>query len=421
MLELIQDRPEFYETLRSSKRLLPTMDAYAIELKASHEAWKQEITRRHPGSDPNCDCLRLIPGTRRLGPRLVTTPVGLAPGGGDVSMRWNLTIAIAGLMMVGAMAIADEPRFQTRPIFAREKKHNHASCLVERPDGSLLVAWYRGTGERTADDVQIMGARLSQGGSDWGDRFVMADTPGYPDMNPALFSAPDASLWMIWPTVLDHRWEGALLKFAVAKTDTGPGPPVWSREGVMHITPAPGFDQEIARGIEALRGEKIKVNETDVNAVSARSKDLLYQRLGWMPRVHPTVLPSGRWLWPLYCDTFSISIVAISDDQGTTWSTSGPIIGFGNIQPSLVRKNDGTIVAFMRDNGPHHKIRLSTSKDDGRTWSDAVDSALPNPGAGIEAIRLANGHWALVYNDTSRGRHSLAVSISTDEGATSNI
>ena len=39
------------------------------------------------------------------------------------------------------------------------------------------------------------------------------------------------------------------------------------------------------------------------------------------------------------------------------------MIGFGNIQPSLVRKDDGTITSFMRDNGWPKKIRLSTSKD----------------------------------------------------------
>ena len=44
----------------------------------------------------------------------------------------------------------------------------------------------------------------------------MADTPGYPDCNPALFSAPDGSIWLFWPTILDHRWEGALLKYQVA-------------------------------------------------------------------------------------------------------------------------------------------------------------------------------------------------------------
>lgn len=31
-------------------------------------------------------------------------------------------------------------------------------------------------------------------------------------------------------------------------------------------------------------------------------------------------------------------------------------------------------------------------------------------------MRLANGHWLLVYNDAVEGRNSLAVSISEDEG-----
>ena len=83
---------------------------------------------------------------------------------------------------------------------------------------------------------------------------------------------------------------------------------------------------------------------------------------------------------PLYSDTFSTSIMAFSDDEGKTWSTGKPMVGFGNIQPSLVRRNDGTLLAFMRDNGPHHKIRRSTSSDDGMTWTPVVDTALTQPG-----------------------------------------
>lgn len=52
-LGLLQDRPTFYEQLRSSKRLLPAMESYAIELKASHEAWKKAIARKYPGSHPS--------------------------------------------------------------------------------------------------------------------------------------------------------------------------------------------------------------------------------------------------------------------------------------------------------------------------------------------------------------------------------
>jgi hypothetical protein len=51
-LELIQGQPELYERLRSSKRLLPAMDAYAIELKASHEAWKDRLSQSSLERDP---------------------------------------------------------------------------------------------------------------------------------------------------------------------------------------------------------------------------------------------------------------------------------------------------------------------------------------------------------------------------------
>lgn len=53
VLELIQEQPELYEQLRSSKRLLTAMDAYATELKASHEAWKDQLSQARPASDPS--------------------------------------------------------------------------------------------------------------------------------------------------------------------------------------------------------------------------------------------------------------------------------------------------------------------------------------------------------------------------------
>lgn len=53
VLELIQDQPELYEQLRSTKRLLPAMDAYAIDLKSLHEAWQKAIARQRPDSDPS--------------------------------------------------------------------------------------------------------------------------------------------------------------------------------------------------------------------------------------------------------------------------------------------------------------------------------------------------------------------------------
>jgi predicted neuraminidase len=43
---------------------------------------------------------------------------------------------------------------------------------------------------------------------------------------------------------------------------------------------------------------------------------------------------------------------------------------------------------------------------------------LSNPGSGLELMRAKNGDWLCIYNDLPEGRHSLAVSLSTDEGRT---
>jgi hypothetical protein len=52
ILELLQEDPGLYDQLRSSNRLLPAMETYALDLKASHEAWKERIALEQPGSDP---------------------------------------------------------------------------------------------------------------------------------------------------------------------------------------------------------------------------------------------------------------------------------------------------------------------------------------------------------------------------------
>jgi predicted neuraminidase len=85
----------------------------------------------------------------------------------------------------------------------------------------------------------------------------------------------------------------------------------------------------------------------------------------------------------------------------------------------VLRKNDGTLVAYLRDNGPPPKrAHISFSNDDGVTWTPARDTDIPNPGVSLEAIRLSNGDWIMVFNDIESGRYSLAAAVSADEGAT---
>jgi predicted neuraminidase len=312
-------------------------------------------------------------------------------------------------------------------IFAPEKRHNHGSCIVEVPNGEFLVCWYRGSGERTADDCEIVGARLRKGGRTWSEPFPMADTPGFPDTNSCMTVGEDGVLRLFYGTVQSNQWESTLLKMRESRDFKKPGPPVWAWERAVHFKPGPEFAETTRRelfkawapSLQSLPADQRARLETLGQAIIKRAEDKLSQRLGWMARAHPFWLDEKRLLLPLYSDGFDFSLMAITDDSGHNWKVSAPIIGAGNVQPSVVRRKDGTLVAFFRDNGPPpQRVMVSESRDEGMTWSEVRDSDVVDTGAGVEALKLKSGRWVLINNDTERGRYRLSLHVSDDEGRT---
>jgi len=228
-------------------------------------------------------------------------------------------------------------------------------------------------------------------------------------------------LWLFWPTILANTWESCITNYRVSQDSSGAGVPKWERQGLVLLKPEDFSKDAEAELDRLLNDKKTVVSEKwrdEVPFKREKLEDKLHQRLGWQPRCKPTVLPSGRILLPLYSDTYSFSIMAISDDGGDSWYASKPILGFGAIQPAVLRRDDGVLVAYLRENGVSQRIRTSSSKDEGLTWGPVTTTDMPNPGSGLDGLRLSNSHWLLVYNDTVKGRNSLVVSISDDEGKT---
>ncbi len=330
-----------------------------------------------------------------------------------------VSILIASAAVLSAAGPA--PVYEAGYLFPKEKIHNHSSMVVELPDGSLFTAWYRGSGERQADDVQLMYARKAKGAKAWSAPAVLADTPGFPDCNPTVSVDSKKRLWLAWPLIVANEWHTALLKYKISSDYLNPSrPPRWDVTDEIMVAPR-NFTRKSLEVLEPMKAAAKPGSEEAkwVDTMIGRAKDKYFSRMGWMPRAHFVELPSGRIILPLYSDGYDYSLMAITDDGGKTWTTSEPLVSNGGIQPSIARKKNGTLVTYMRDNGPPPKrLLMSESKDDGITWSPVRDSDVPNPGSGAEVITLADGRWALAFNDTEKGRHSLAVAISDDEGAT---
>lgn len=317
--------------------------------------------------------------------------------------------------------LSSQPIHEEKLIFPMQNKHVHGSSIVELPNGDLLACWFHGSGERRANDVVIQGARLVKGDNTWSEVFLMADTPNLPDCNPVLFLDAKERLWMFWIVVQAERWERSLLKYRRSIDYLSAGAPNWEWQDVILFQPGQEFLEEMKNAARKLSSHEPMWSEYAQpygKMLLEASHDPVKRQAGWMTRIHPLVLPSGRILLPLYSDGYNVSLAAISDDGGENWRTSLPIIGFGPIQPTFVPKKDGSIVSYMRDSGTlPQRVMMSVSEDDGESWSFTEDTDIPNPGSSLEVIRLKSGLWLMIYNDTEDGRHSLAVSLSDDEGS----
>lgn len=320
------------------------------------------------------------------------------------------------------------PVHDSEVIFRREARHNHSPGLVETPNGDLLACWFHGDWNEGSTSRVIRGARKERGEDHWSAPFIMADNPNVPDQNCVLFVDPRSTLWLFWISAVDESSRSYLLNYRTSTNYSGPGPPKWDWQDVIHCRPA-NLEQRVAESMQLVRqkfGDDIDKNKrlrTRLEDAATASQQKLSRRLGWISRTHPIMLSESRMMLPLYSYMLNCSLAAFTDDWGKTWEFSEPILPLA-VQPTFVQRQNGDIVAMMRDKSPRRRIPLSVSKDGGQTWTWAKGMTIPNPDSSVECIALKRGYWLLVCNDTAGGlqggRAQLTAYLSDDEGQTWN-
>jgi predicted neuraminidase len=255
----------------------------------------------------------------------------------------------------------------------------HCSAILELDNGDLLVGYYAGSGEARPDAASVV-ARRTAGSDGFGPLRVVADTPGKPEGNGILYQNQGGKLLLVYGTM--H-----------GKLDGPPGP------GVRWET----CDLRIKTSQD--RGE----TWSDVRIIEPQ--------LGHVPRCKPIRLRSGDLMFATeYKD--DNSRIWTSSDDGESWETAGSIAGEPNQHPTLIERADGSILALLRPAGDQGCVLRSTSTDQGRTWSKATRTDLASPCAAIDAVRLADGRIALVWNNNAEVRNPLTLALSADQGET---
>lgn len=250
----------------------------------------------------------------------------------------------------------------------------HASTLSQTASGDLLCAWFGGT-EEGVQDVTIWLSKLDDKSLSWSSPRQVAEADGVPCWNPVLFTLPSNEVLLFYKAGRNpHQWSGILKR----SYDEGI---TWTDEESLPagvIGPVKNKPLLLDNG-ELLCGSSIE---------------------SWR-----------RWgCW-----------IDITSDRGQTWTKSTPINVpsqlFGIIQPTLFFKDEKTLKMLARS----HQLDVictAESKDQGRTWSAAEPTNLPNPNSGIDAVRLSEGPILLVYNHSKEERFPLNVALSQDGGNT---
>ena len=283
------------------------------------------------------------------------------------------------LMSAGAGQGAPAPSI-TRSEFIFESApfpSAHASTIVEARDG-LVAAWFGGTRERDPD-VGIWVSRHD--GARWSAPVEVAngvqpDGTRHPSWNPVLFQPSNG------PLVLFYK--------------VGPSPSTWW--GLVRTSTDNGRTWSAA----------IKLPDGILGPIRAKPVEL---RSG--------VLLAGSSTenagWIVHMERYTGDWTAQSLASAAAWEKTGPLnaaADFGAIQPTILVHSPTAIQILCRTQ--QRLIAESWSQDGGRTWGRMTATALPNPSAGIDTVRLSDGRFLLVYNPTPTGRAKLDLAISPD-------
>jgi len=244
----------------------------------------------------------------------------------------------------------------------------HASTIAQATDGTLIAAWFGGTHE-SAPDTAIYVSRHVAGawtppvevgnGIDGSRRFAC--------YNPVLFQPQHG------PLLLFYKYGSGPQKWKGRMTTSTDGGKTWA---VPHDLP---------HGILGpIKNKPIEVNGAILCPSSTEDE-------GWQVHFETT------------------------RDLGKTWSSTGPLNDprkIGAIQPSLLPMEAGALRAVGRTQ--QQRLFAIDSPDRGITWGTMRLLDVPNPNSGTDAIRLKDGRYLLVYNDSPSKRTPLNLAISND-------
>jgi predicted neuraminidase len=243
---------------------------------------------------------------------------------------------------------------------------NHAAEIMPLADGDLGCVWFGGTQEGIPD-ISVYFSRLARGSDRWSEPVKLSDDPTRSEQNPLLFPTPHGELWLLHTAQRGGNQDTALVRRRVSR-DNGH---TWGPAETL-FEPGPGY------------------------GVFVRHPPVVRADGAWVLPGWRCVKPaSGPWM-----GDEDVSFVRISEDEGRSWTEHLVPDSTGCVHMSIVTLPAGEMLALFRSRWADF-VYASRSHDGGRSWTAPAPTGLPNNNSSIQALALADGRIALVFNASS--------------------
>ena len=295
--------------------------------------------------------------------------------------------------------------------------------LLETSNGDLLCAWLSGGDGEPARDNCVLITRSSDRGRTWEKETVFLPAGEMASALTSWFVAPGGRIIAFsasWPSEKSYtQWFYTRRESDDhGRTWSVPEPvcvhdkracfvsPIRLRSG-ERLFPASIFDPRERPLTGPVSDLVLARTEDEAAAIPARSG----------------AIPSGKF----GTHRHGCCVLIAADPEARTLVEYGCIANrpLGLLEPTVVQLNDDRLVILMRAEWGGF-LWQAESADDGRTWSDAWETDIPNPTTLATLIRLPSGRIALVHNATGKKsvfgvRNPLSIWVSDDELRTWSI